>query len=91
MNVEPISYISSAVEHGFFLMISVAIPLLVVIVISAVLVGFFKVATQIDDISIGFFGRTVGALFFIYFASGYYAPKLVEFATRIWGGSDYYF
>lgn len=91
MNVEPISYLSSAMEHGFFLVLSVAIPMLIVVAVAAILAGIFKVATQIDDLSIGFFGRTVGAFFFLYFASSYYAPRIVEFATRIWGGSDYYF
>jgi len=91
MNLDPAVYLGSALENALFLLVGVSLPFLIVVVLGAVLSGMFRVATQIDDLSIGFLGRSLAAFAFLYFASSYYGPRVVSYATRIWGGSDFYF
>lgn len=91
MKYEPIIQLGTLFEHALFLLVTISLPFMVVVVVGALIVGVVRVATQIDDLSIGLLGRVSGAFFFLYFAFSYYGPRIVGFFSRVWGGSDYYF
>ena len=64
--------------------------LLIAIGIGALLTGILRVATQIDDSSIGFIGRFAGLSAFMFLMSNSLFQQVYQFALRIWSGSDFY-
>lgn len=67
-----------------------SLPVLGAILSGALVMGVLRVATQIDEALLGFLGRFGGLAMFFYLASGQLTGRVLEFAARLWGGSDFY-
>ena len=73
------------------LVVAVSWPVLAAVLAGAVIAGVLRVATQIDDPVISFIGRLCAAAVLGYFAAAHYAGEVAGFATRVWGGADFYY
>lgn len=81
---------TSLFVSGLQLAIHLSIPILLAILGGAIIAGIFRVATQIDDQLIGLLGRLSGLAVFLYLSAPSIFNQLTQFASRVWGGSDFY-
>jgi flagellar biosynthetic protein FliQ len=84
-------YNISIINTALRLFISSAAPFILAALIGGVIGGIFKTATQIDDKVISF----VGKLFAVFLAGALLFSgnirTLVEFASSVWNGAQYYY
>ncbi|MFN8391704.1 MAG: flagellar biosynthetic protein FliQ [Bdellovibrionota bacterium] len=78
------------IANALRLVAQLSLPLFLAILAGAVVSGVIRVATQIDDASIGFAGRFTAAVALLYFGSLSLSKPVFDFALRIWGGADFY-
>jgi flagellar biosynthesis protein FliQ len=57
----------------------------------AVIAGVLRVATQIDDPSIGFAARLAAVIGAIYLGADFGLARISEFASQVWGSSLYFY
>jgi flagellar biosynthesis protein FliQ len=81
----------SIVNFGIRLVFASALPFLVAAMVAAVIVGILKTATQIDDRIFSFAGRLFGVMLVAYFFFNLGSAEIVEFARRVWGGTQFYY
>ena len=72
------------------LAISACLPVLGAAFVGALIFGMLRVATQIEDGVITFVGKFVAIVLLFYVASGLVTSELLNFAERVWTGSDFY-
>ena len=72
------------------LAIAAALPVLGAALFGALMFGMVRVATQIEDGVLTFVGKFIAVGLLFYFASGLVTTELLNFAERVWAGSDFY-
>jgi type III secretory pathway component EscS len=80
----------SIVASALGLVMSLVLPVILAAAVGALLAGLFRVVTQIEDPIFGYLGRLLGVAVVLYVFQSYFSDKLMEFATRLWGGPDIY-
>ena len=64
---------------------------LAVILCGAVAAGVFRTVTQIDDQAIALAAKLFAFVIFLYFGWNFFSYQILDFTTRVWSGSDFYF
>lgn len=72
------------------LAIASSLPVLGAALLGALLLGLVRAATQIEDGVLTFVGKFVAVGLLFYLASGIVTTELLNFAERVWTGSDFY-
>jgi len=57
----------------------------------AVMAGVLRVATQIDDPSLGLAGRVAAVVFVLYLSAEHGFARVSEFAFQIWGNASFFY
>ena len=81
---------SALLADALRLVSHLSLPVFLAVLAGALLSGIFRVATQIDDASIGFAGRFAAIALLFYFLSVSLSKEVLDFAVRIWAGADFY-
>ncbi len=80
----------SLVEASLQLVVSICIPLFAGVAVGALVSGVFQAATQIQDPIFGQIGKLVGIGVVILTFGTNYSSQVISFASRIWGGADFF-
>ena len=80
----------SIIASALGLVMSLVLPVVLAAAVGALIAGLFRVITQIEDPIFGYIGRLLGVGAVLYLFQSYFSDKLMEFATRLWGGPDIY-
>ena len=74
----------------FNLYIGIITPMILVLLALGFITGVIKVATQIEDRSLGFVLKFIAVFIVCYIFVGAWANRVAEFAKEIWGNFHYY-
>lgn len=77
-------------EASFSLFVGIISPLIGLLLLLGLLSGVLKVATQIDDKSLGFVLKFSLVFVVCYFFAGIWGNQVANFAKEIWGSMQYY-
>jgi len=80
----------SAVVNALHFAVILALPLLVGVVVAAILAGVLQAATQIQDGAISLVSRLGGIALALYLYGTKISTDLLNYASRLWGGADFY-
>lgn len=69
-------------QQGLMLMLMVSAPILVVVLVVGLLVSIFQAATQINEATLSFVPKVVGAVAMLAFAGPWMLQTLVEYLQR---------
>lgn len=69
-------------QQGLMLMLMVSAPILVVVLVVGLLVSIFQAATQINEATLSFVPKVVGAVAVLAFAGPWMLQTLVEYLQR---------
>lgn len=72
------------------LVVHVSLPFLLAVLAGALAAGVLRAATQIDDQSIGHFGRVSMLAVLLYVVGGSFFAKVASFAASVWGTAAFY-
>ncbi len=69
-------------QQGLMVMLLVAAPILIVVLVVGLLVSIFQAATQINEATLSFVPKVVGAVAVLAFAGPWMLQTLVEYLQR---------
>lgn len=69
-------------QQGLFMLLTVAAPMLVVVLVVGVLVSVFQAATQINEATLSFVPKVVAAVLVLAIAGPWMMTTLVEYIQR---------
>ena len=81
---------SALLANALRLVVSVSVPILVAIGIGALIAGFLRVATQIDDAAISFIGKFAALGVLLMWGSSLVVKQVAQFTLRLWSGPDFF-
>ena len=64
--------------------------IIIAALVGAAIAGVLRVVTQIDDQVISFAGKLACVSLLFYLVGTYFSSELIEFASALWGRSEYY-
>ncbi len=72
------------------LAVAASLPVLGAALLGAIVLGMIRVATQIEDGVLTFVGKFIAVALLFYLAAGLVTSQTLNFAERVWTGSDFY-